>query len=306
MNLRNDEYKIIEIKSNNVRKGFIFLQFNINNKFPSKFKVFSLLFIIIISYILGFISFSIIYKKEIKQEKLKTLNYLFSNFASYSQDFEDFILYYIFYDVANGFYIDVGAHDPNYLSVTKSFYDRGWSGINIDPLPHKYLLFKKYRPRDINLQIAVGNIEGYTNFKVYGLISSLFYSKKDNLTKIIKTPIKTMKNVCKIYVPKGINISFCKIDVESAEKYVLLGYDFINYRPNVFCVESLINKKTNIPEYKEWEEILIKNDYEFAYKFRRNRFYYDKRISNMKNKFNNLNYYIKKYFHTNRFKKHSL
>jgi len=271
-----------------------------NNKFQSKFKVFTLLFIIILSYIFGFISFSIIYKKEIKQEKLKTLNYLFSNFASYSQDYEDFILYYLFYDVANGFYIDVGAHDPFYFSVTKSFYDRGWSGINIDPLPEKYLLFKKHRRRDINLQIAVGNKKGFTNFKVCGLISSLFYDKNNNKSKIIQTPIKTMKNVCRTYIPRGIKINFCKIDVEGAEKYVMLGYDFINYRPNVFCIESLINNN-NIPEYKEWEEILIKNDFEFAYEFGRNRFYYDKRISNLKNKFNGLDYYIKKYYNRNRF-----
>ena len=148
----------------------------------------------------------------------------------------------------------------------------------------------------------MGNKEGFTNFKVCGLISSLFYNNKSNTSKIIKTPIKTMKNVCRIYIPKGITINFCKIDVEGAEKYVLLGYDFINYRPNVFCIESLINNNNNIPEYKEWEEILIKNEFEFAYEFCRNRFYYDKRISNLKSKFNKLDYYIKKYYNRNRFK----
>lgn len=104
-----------------------------------------------------------------------------------------------------------------------------------------------------------------------------------------------MKNICKAYVPKGVVINFCKIDVEGAEKYVLLGYDFVNYRPNVFCIESLFNKVKNTSEYKEWEEILLKNDYEFAYQYGRNRFYYDKRISKMKNKFTKLTYYIKKY-----------
>ena len=103
-----------------------------------------------------------------------------------------------------------------------------------------------------------------------------------------------MKNICQTYVPKGIIINFCKIDVEKAEKYVLLGYDFENFRPNVFCIESQINEN-NIPDYTEWEEILIKNDYEFSYNVGRNRFYYDKRISKMKNKFNNLDYYVKKY-----------
>jgi len=97
------------------------------------------------------------YKKEIKDENLKILNYLLSNFVSYSQDFEDFIIYYIFFDLQKGFYIDVGANDPNEFSVTKAFYDRGWYGINIEPLHEKYILLKKYRPRDINLQIVRKN-----------------------------------------------------------------------------------------------------------------------------------------------------
>ena len=74
-----------------------------------------------------------------------------------------------------------------------------------------------------------------------------------------------------------------------------MGYDFINYRPKVFCIESLINEKTNIPEYKEWEQILILNDYKFAYKYKRNRFYYDKRIKYLREKFNEIEYYVNLY-----------
>ena len=146
------------------------------------------------------------------------------------------------------------------------------------------------------MHFAVGNEEGNKTLIDKGLCSSLFYNEtKDNSTKFINISIETMKNICRKYIPIGIIINFCKIDVERSEKYVLLGYDFENYRPNIFCIESLINKNTNTPEYKEWEEILIKNDYEFAYHYRRNRFYYDKRIGNMKNKFDKLEYYLKKY-----------
>ena len=55
-------------------------------------------------------------------------------------------------------------------------------------------------------------------------------------------------------------IHFCKIDVEGSERDVLLGYDFINYRPKVFCIESTI-PGTYISNYDNWEDILIKNDY---------------------------------------------
>ena len=107
-----------------------------------------------------------------------------------------------------------------------------------------------------------------------------------------------MSNICKDYIPKGIQIEFCKIDVEGSEKDVLLGFDFINYRPKVFCIESLINNVTNVPEYKEWEEILIKNDYDLAFNYKVNRFYYDNRVKGLKNKFLGIDNYIK-YFKKN-------
>ena len=121
-------------------------------------------------------------ENKIYKGKLKTLNYLLSNFVSYSQDFEDFILFYLF--IEKGFYIDVGANDPNIFSVTKAFYERGWHGINIEPLPFKYKLLKQYRPRDINLQYGIGLNEGNATIRVLGLCSSLIYNKKENNSKL--------------------------------------------------------------------------------------------------------------------------
>ena len=104
-----------------------------------------------------------------------------------------------------------------------------------------------------------------------------------------------MSNICHTYVPNRQQIQFCKIDVEGSEKNVLLGFNFLKYRPKIFCIESLINPKTNTPEYKEWEFILIKNDYEFAYNYKRNRFYYDKRLKGMKEKFNRIEFFVNKF-----------
>ena len=104
-----------------------------------------------------------------------------------------------------------------------------------------------------------------------------------------------MSNICKLYAPSGVTIQFCKIDVEGAEKIVLLGFDFKNYRPKIFCIESLQNPETKIHAYKEWEYILLSNDYAFAYQYKVNRFYYDKRVQGLKEKFNSIDYYVKIY-----------
>lgn len=203
----------------------------------------------------------------------------------------------MFYDKDRGFYIDVGANDPNFISVTKAFYERGWYGINIEPLPFKFELLKKFRTRDINIQIGVGKEKGNATLEITcpnGECSSIYNINKNN-SNIINIKLETMSNICKKYVPLGKEIQFCKIDVERAEKNVLLGFDFINYRPKIFCIESLINEKTKKPEYNEWEYILIQNDYSFGYEFIRNRFYYDNRINGLKHKFNNIDYYTKLY-----------
>ena len=55
------------------------------------------------------------------------------NFHSYSEYYEDIILYLLLFDIKKGFYIDVGAFDPIKVSVTKLFYLKGWNGINIEP-----------------------------------------------------------------------------------------------------------------------------------------------------------------------------
>ena len=51
--------------------------------------------------------------------------------VSYAQEYEDIILFRYLHTVAKGFYIDVGCNDPEEISVTRFFYDRGWNGINI-------------------------------------------------------------------------------------------------------------------------------------------------------------------------------
>ena len=213
------------------------------------------------------------------------------NFHIFSEYYEDLILYLILFDIKKGFYIDVGAYDPIKVSVTKSFYLKGWRGINIEPQPGKIELFQKDRPDDINLQLAVGERKGKVTFYIDDQCSSVEKKYSKNYTNKTVVEMDTMSNICKSYVPEGTKIDFCKIDVEGGEKNVLLGYDFINYRPKVFCIESTIprSQKTN---YELWEYILINNDYSYIYSQGVNRFYVDNLIPGLMKR----RIYIKKYF----------
>ena len=216
-----------------------------------------------------------------------------SDFYSYSQYQEDLILYILLYDIENGFYIDVGAFDPIKVSVTKAFYLRGWTGINIEPQPDKKDLFDKDRPKDINLQLAIGEKKGNIEFYINDQCSTYIKQYSRNANTMINVSMDTMSNICKKYVPKGRNVDFCKIDVEGGEKNVLLGYDFINYRPKVFCIESTV-PLSYIPTYESWENILIQNNYMFVYKRSVNRFYVDKNFPELIERSKNISEYLSK------------
>ena len=76
-------------------------------------------------------------KRFLPEKMLKILQYIhyyhLSDYAreSYSQEGEDLIVNRLFEKRPFGFYVDVGAQDPVFDSVTQAFSERGWSGINI-------------------------------------------------------------------------------------------------------------------------------------------------------------------------------
>ena len=66
-------------------------------------------------------------------------------FVSYAQNWEDVMLWRALGHVGQGFYVDVGAFSPDEHSVTRAFYDLGWSGINIEPNPQRIAELKAKR-----------------------------------------------------------------------------------------------------------------------------------------------------------------
>ena len=194
---------------------------------------------------------------------------------TYAQDNEDIILADILHNVTNGFYIDIGANSPDAISVTKLFYQQGWHGINIEPLPDMWWQLCDKRTRDTNLNIGVGNKHEIMTMRVcdYGstfseqVIADQHYENCPTL----QVEIFTMTEVLNEYKPQDIH--FCKIDVEGFERQVLEGWDW-NYRPWVFCMEST-KPNTNIPCYDEWENILLDHGYRLEREHGINRFYVD-------------------------------
>ncbi|WP_444941385.1 FkbM family methyltransferase [Microbulbifer sp. ZKSA004] len=200
-------------------------------------------------------------------------------FVSYAQNLEDVILWRALKDVDRGFYIDVGANDPHQDSVTKAFYERGWKGINIEPVSQWFLKLKKERPLDINLQVAAGSREG--EIQLYELpdtglsTASREFADKHRLERGYKylertVLVRTLSEICSSY--HVTQIHFLKVDVEGAEKQVLDGMNFSFFRPWIVVVESTL-PNSQVEDYESWESILTNADYDFVYFDGLNRYY---------------------------------
>lgn len=211
--------------------------------------------------------------------------------VSYSQNFEDVILWRIFENHGPGFYIDVGAWDPKLDSVTKAFYDRNWRGINIEPVSDWYNKLVLMRERDINLQIAVGDQRARKYlYELPETGLSTFdedFARQHELDRDIKAikkevEIRTLSDICEEYQVEEIH--FLKVDVEGAEKDVLRGMNFAKLRPWVVLVEATL-PNTQTPSHEEWEPILLSQNYDFVYFDGLNRFYVDKAHADLKKHF---------------------
>lgn len=199
---------------------------------------------------------------------------------SYSQNAEDVVLARTFWDVPVGFYVDVGAWDPTADSVTKHFYDRGWSGINIEPQPDLKAKFDEDRPRDINLQVAISSEVGEARLLVPPLsaLATLNFAPANPAVAVhyensreILVPTAPLSQILAEHAGERV-IHFLKIDVEGLERVVLESTDIGRFRPLLVMLESTL-PCTTTPDWESWEPILLSQGYRFTLFDGLNRFY---------------------------------
>jgi FkbM family methyltransferase len=211
---------------------------------------------------------------------------------SYAQNFEDVILARVFAGRRTGFYVDVGAADPVNLSVTKWFYDLGWSGLNVEPNQELFRRLVEDRPRDINLDCGVGAVASEAEFLELDLgeLSSFDKNAQDvvrdsGIAGSTRTvAVLPLTDLLKQH-GAGRAIDFLKIDVEGWEFEVLKGLDLRQYRPVVILAEATL-PRSQVESHFEWEPLLLAADYSFVYFDGVNRFYLANEHSDLKKHFN--------------------
>ena len=156
-------------------------------------------------------------------------------FVSYAPNLEDVLLWRALARQvgADGFYVDVGAPEPDEPSVTRAFYQRGWRGLDVASAPETVARLHEARPRDI----VVGT------------------SEPPSLARLVEAHVDGP-------------IHFMRIADASAAA-VLADADFVRHRPWVL----LVGIDPGVDVAPEWQPALLAAGYEFVWCDGLNRFY---------------------------------
>ncbi len=199
--------------------------------------------------------------------------------VSYAQNAEDVRLLRVFDRVAQGFYVDIGAAHPEIGSVTKLFYERGWSGINVEPGP-AFTELDRQRGRDINLNVAIGERDEIIDFFVTypdtgmstaNLASHRHIASAISGTRNLRVRARPLNDILGELAP-GREIHFLKVDIEGGELAALRSVNLEVHRPIVIVVEAVASWSRD-PTHLAWEGLLIAAGYNFATFDGLNRFY---------------------------------
>jgi FkbM family methyltransferase len=208
-------------------------------------------------------------------------------FVSYAQSNEDVMLWRALRDVEQGFYVDVGASDPRENSVTCAFYERGWSGINIEPLEAYFEKLKQERPRDINLKAAAGREIGvHTSYEAGTMAFSEAGSENDvrhqprSFTS--QEAVEPLLTLTRILQHRALSaIHFLRINVAGAETELLKGLDLERIRPWIIVVRTA-GANAVMSSRDSWEQVLTEHRYDFAHADGLNCFYVAQEQSRLK------------------------
>lgn len=164
-------------------------------------------------------------------------------FVSYAQNFEDVLLWRALHDVEHGTYVDVGAQDPVVDSVSLAFYERGWRGIHVEPVPAYAARLREMRPDETVIEAVVTDADGLTNFFEFsetGISTgkrkiAADHSEHGYSSRQILVPGVRLDQLLRLV---GGEIHWLKIDVEGMEAEVLRSWGENDLRPWILVIEA--------------------------------------------------------------------
>lgn len=149
----------------------------------------------------------------------------------------------------HGFFVDVGANDPQLASQTWHLEQLGWDGVLIEPQPDLAEELRKFRRTKVYavacsspanagkaLPLHVAGSPHMTG--IHASFDPNFAVPDMRRMGVIEVPVKTLDEIL-IDVKAPVPIDFVSIDVETHEIEVLEGFDISKWRPRLMLIEDL-------------------------------------------------------------------
>jgi len=188
--------------------------------------------------------------------------------VSYSQFGEDVLLKILFDQKRPGFYVDVGAFHPIYLSNTYALHRQGWRGLAVDANASMATLFARHRPTDTFVHSAVGSTGGTVRMAMFE--TGVFNCTEDQIANVpeqfrrnermAEVPIRPLKALLDEF--EVARVDFLNVDCEGSDLAILQSNDWKRWRPAVICVED----HSEVWLQSEVTQYLIGRGYQLKYR----------------------------------------
>jgi len=163
--------------------------------------------------------------------------------AIFGPDAENELKEAFFAGLGAGYFVEVGANDPEALSQTWHLEQRGWTGVLIEPQPDLAEALRRRRSAKV---YAVACSSPQNAGRPMALHLAGIHSSFDPLLNIsteraegaIEVPVMTLDEIlADAGAPSPIDL--LSVDVESHEIEVLDGFDVARWCPRLILVEDL-------------------------------------------------------------------
>ncbi|HEX4792955.1 MAG TPA: FkbM family methyltransferase [Humisphaera sp.] len=165
--------------------------------------------------------------------------------GTFSQHGEDRIVRDYFGGRA-GVYVDVGANYPIKISNTYLLYRHGWRGLTIEPNPRLSQRHRRFRPRDIHLNMGVSSTPGELTFYEFD-VAGLSTFDPDRMREVMSWGGVTMREYkvrvqpLSELVPQHLGqqpVDLLSVDTEGHDLSVLQSADWTQFRPKLIIFEA--------------------------------------------------------------------
>lgn len=160
--------------------------------------------------------------------------------TSFSQYGEDILVWEYFGKRKTGFFVEVGANDPEENSQTFLLERNGWNGILIEPQSTCCERLRQARPKARLFQVACGSPgqRGRVCLQIKGQVSKLILSASADLSAIRHEEVQVITLDDVLEQAGNPQIDFVSIDVEGNDLEVLRGFDLKRHHPQLILIED--------------------------------------------------------------------